>query len=84
MNSMIAGSISTGTCSHNNTFKWSKTHCCIYTFAVYNSADGRSVSKVAYDNFGVVFVKAKESTALLDTKLWDVPWKPYLLTLYFL
>ena len=23
------------------------------------------------------------SAALLDTKLWDVPWKPYLLTLYF-
>ena len=41
----------TGTCSHNNTFKWCKTHCGIYTFTVYNSADRGSVSKVANDNF---------------------------------
>ena len=55
----------TGTSSHNNTFKWCKTHCCIYTFAIYNCADGRSVSKVADDNFGVVFVKAKEINSSL-------------------
>ena len=50
----------TGTSSHNNALKWCKSHSCIYTFAVLNSTDRRSVSKMANNNFGVVFVKSKE------------------------
>ena len=46
------------TCTHYQTFKWCKSHTGIYGFTVFHCRYAGTISKVAYDHFGIFRIQS--------------------------
>ncbi len=82
MNSMIAGSISPERVPITSPSSGVRP-IDVSTHLPFNTALMKLRFQGGYDNLEFFSPVPRSLLPLFDTKLWLVPWKPYLLTLYF-